>query len=240
MKEECEGVRRYFRQLWNVTGWGPSPAPEWERERERINTNRSWTDFLNHSKTTDTHAIKHDFLLFGSYEKDSSPSKNTESACSCASWPMKALLFSYGKHMSVSVVRKLVTVSESLHQLQPITLSAKLTKRELVIWFNESQNCSNEINSSLYADGKVVEEYVCWCLCGVRRTAVLAGQSLIRNPCDLERDPPDKRAQPDAHRHDFIRGHTRAKSGANPQTHTTNGVWGGGERKWARLLCSLR
>lgn len=67
---------------------------------------------------------------------------------------------------------------------------------------------------------------VYWCLCGVKRTAVLAGQSLIRNPCALERDPPDKGAQPDAHRHDFIRGHTRAKSGASPQTHATIGGWG--------------
>lgn len=175
-----------------------------------------------------SYAIKHDFfvkrLFFASYEKDSSHSKNTESVCSCVSWPMKALLFSYGKHMSMSVVRKLVTMSESLHHLQPITLSATVAEREL-----EGRNVATVPTKVLhYTQMEKWLKAVCWCLCGVKRTVVLAGKSLIRNPCVRERDPPDKGAQPDAHRHDFIRGHTRAESGASPHTHTPPLGGGGG------------
>lgn len=71
---------------------------------------------------------------------------------------------------------------------------------------------------------------VCQWLCGVRRTAVLAGPSLIRNPCTRKRDPLIT-GHSLTHTDMTLSGATQGPSQGPVHTHTATGGWGGRERE---------
>lgn len=72
---------------------------------------------------------------------------------------------------------------------------------------------------------------VCQCLCGVRQTAVLAGPSLIRNPCTRKRDPLIT-GHSLTHTDMTLSGATQGPSQGPVPTHThTQRHWGEGREK---------